>query len=300
LLPAVLATLGAAWLFAPRGVPLRGYGPLLFLPLALPPRDAPPPGAFRVWVLDVGQGLAVLVRTRSHTLVYDAGPAYAGGHDAGSGIVLPSITSLGIAPVDALVVSHGDADHAGGAASIATRYPSAIYLSGEPRRLAFEATRCTADSPWTWDGVTFRFVDVPTRKGEKTSGNDRSCVLAVEGVAGRMLLTGDIGNRAERRMTADSLASPLPTVTTIAHHGSRHSSDAAWLKAVHPTMSIASAGWRNRFGHPHPSIVDRHAAKGIDVYITARSGALRVDFPADAAPYIVREWRRPVDRYWRE
>ena len=298
--PVVLATVGAAWLFAPRGVPLRGYGALLFLPLAMPPRDLPAHGAFRVWVLDVGQGLAVVVRTRGHTLVYDTGPAYAGGRDAGSGIVLPSITALGIAPVDTLVVSHGDNDHAGGAASIAMRYPDAVRLSGEPWRLPFVAGPCTAASDWSWDGVTFRFIDVPTVKGEKTSGNDRSCVLAVEGVSGRILLTGDVSHRVERRMSAESLASPLPTVTTVAHHGSRHSSDLAWLRIVRPTIAIASAGWRNRFGHPHPLVVDRHANVGSDVYVTARSGAMRIDFPTDGTPHVQREWRRPADRYWRE
>jgi competence protein ComEC len=296
----LLATAGAVWLFAPRGVPLRGYGALLLLPLALPPSDTPSPGAFRVWVLDVGQGLAVLVRTHSHTLVYDAGPAYAGGSDAGTGVVLPAITALGIGPVDRLVISHGDNDHAGGAAPVANRYPEAVRLSGEPRRLGFVAAPCTTDTSWSWDGVSFRFMELPDDRGRKTKSNDRSCVLAVEGEGGRLLLTGDIGNRAERRMDVEDLASPLPTVTTMAHHGSRYSSDAAWLAAVRPTLSIASAGWRNRFGHPHPSIVDRHAALGADVYLTARSGAIRIDFPADAPPVVTRQWRRPADRYWRE
>jgi competence protein ComEC len=296
----VLATAGAAWLFAPCGVPLRGCGALLLLPLIAPSRDSPAPGAFRVWVLDVGQGLAVLVRTRSYTLVYDAGPAYAGGRDAGAGVVLPAITALGIGPVDRLVISHGDSDHAGGAASVASRYPQAMRLSGEPGRLGFASLPCTAHAPWSWDGVAFRFIDVPEARGRKTASNDRSCVLAVEGAGGRVLLTGDIGDGAERRMATAELGSTLPTVTTIAHHGSRHSSDASWLAAVKPTISIASAGWRNRFGHPHPSIVDRHAAMGTDVYVTARSGAIRVDFPAWGPPRIVREWRRPAERYWRD
>ncbi|MGE7136547.1 DNA internalization-related competence protein ComEC/Rec2 [Luteibacter sp. NPDC031894] len=295
-----LATLGAAWLFVPRGVPLRGYGFLLLLPLFLPARDEPRPGAFRAWVLDVGQGLAVLVRTQSHTLVYDAGPAYAGRRDAGSGIVLPAITALGIGPVDRLVVSHGDSDHAGGAAPVARRYPRAVRLSGEPRRLPFTSSPCAVDASWSWDGVAFRFIEVPVAPGGQTKPNDRSCVLAVEGKGGRLLLTGDIGNRAERRIAVDDLASSLPTVTTMAHHGSRHSSDPSWLAVVRPTMAIASAGWRNRFGHPHPSIVDRHARFATDVYVTARSGAIRIDFPALGPPTVAREWRRPADRYWRE
>jgi len=300
-LPAtLLATFGAAWLFMPRGVPLRGYGFLLFLPLAWPPRDDPGGGAFRAWVLDVGQGLAVVVRTRSHTLVYDTGPAYANGGDAGAGIVLPAVAALGAGPVDRLVVSHGDSDHAGGAPSIMRRYPSASLLSGEPGRVGLGARHCSRERSWTWDGVRFRFLSVPVRAGETTKSNDRSCVLVVEGAAGRLLLTGDIGTAAERRMRREDLASALPTVTTMAHHGSRHSSGAPWLDAVRPRIAVASAGWRNRFGHPHASVVDRHADIGVDVYTTGRSGATRIDFPADAPPAVVREWRRPVERYWRE
>lgn len=298
--PAMLATAGAAWAFAPRGLPLRGFALLCFLPLLWPARELPQPGAFRAWVLDVGQGLAVLLRTRSHTLVYDTGPDFAGGHDAGAGIVLPSVTALGIGPVDALVVSHGDRDHAGGARAVAKRYPAAVVSAGEPGRLPFPSRPCAGMPPWSWDGVTFRFLAVPLPAAGKAKANERSCVLAVEGAGGRLLLTGDIGAATEARMAPGELASVLPTVTTIAHHGSRHSSSAAWLRKVRPRVAIAGAGWRNRFGHPHPLVVDRHAAIGAEVYDTARSGALRIDFPADGSPRVSREWRRPASHYWRE
>ena len=300
ILPVVLATAGALWLFMPRGVPLRGYGALLFLPLLLPPRDMPRSGAFRAWVLDVGQGLAVVVHTRYHTLVYDTGPAYGGGRDAGTGIVLPSITALGLGSVDTLVVSHGDVDHAGGAAAIVGRYPKARRLSGEPGRLGFPAEPCTSDADWSWDGVSFHFLDVPRIGQGKTASNDRSCVLSVEGEGGRFLLTGDISAKAERRMDHDALWSELPTVTTVAHHGSKHSSDVLWLRAVQPELAIVSSGWRNRFGHPHASVLARHEDVGADVLNTALSGAILVDLPGDASPRVVKEWRRPADRYWRE
>jgi competence protein ComEC len=300
LVPVVLATFGAAWLFLPRGVPLRGYGSLLCLPLLLPLKESPAPGAFQAWVMDVGQGLAVLVRTRSHTLVYDTGPAYAGGRDAGAGVVLPAITALGLGPVDTLVVSHGDRDHAGGAPSIVARYPQALRLSGEPRRLAFPAQRCTAQTSWSWDGVVFRFIDVPRERSGRTPGNDRSCVLSIEGSGGRFLLTGDLSERAERRVDQDAWLSELPTVTTVAHHGSRHSSGRRWLADVEPSIAVASAGHRNRFGHPHPTVVDRFEAVGARVLVTATSGAVRIDFPVSGEPRVVREWRLGERRYWRE
>jgi competence protein ComEC len=300
LVPVMLATASAAWAFAPRGLPLRGFALLGFLPLVFPPRDDPPEGAFRAWVLDVGQGLAVLVRTRSHTLVYDTGPGYAGGGDAGAGTVLPALGALGIAPANLLVVSHGDADPAGGAASVHRRFPGAPVLAGEPGRSRLDATACARAPPWAWDGVRFRFLPVPLPAAGKASANDHSCVLAVEGRAGRLLLTGDVGARAEARMDPATLRSSLPTVTTIAHHGSRHSSSLPWLRAVRPRLAVASTGWRNRFGHPHPLVVDRHADLGAAVYDTARSGALRIDVLASGEPRVVREWRRPANRYWRE
>jgi competence protein ComEC len=299
-LPTLFATAGAAWVFAPRGVPLRGFALLCFLPLLCPPREALAHGAFRAWVLDVGQGLAVVLRTRAHTLVYDTGPEFGAGHDAGAGIVLPSVTALGIAPVDVLVVSHGDNDHAGGAQAVQRRYPLARVWVGEPGRLRLPSAACTGAPAWSWDGVRFRFIPVPPPASGKIKANDRSCVLAVEGQGGRLLLTGDIGAAAEARMAAGDLVSPLPTVTTLAHHGSRHSSSAAWLRKVRPAFTVAGAGWRNRFGHPHPLVIDRHAAIGAQVYDTARSGAVRIDVPSHGPPWVSREWRRPHGRYWRE
>jgi competence protein ComEC len=149
--------------------------------------------------------------------------------------------------------------------------------------------------------VRFRFLEVPaSSSAAKTASNDRSCVLSVEGEGGRFLLTGDISGKAEQRMDREALWSDLPTVTTVAHHGSRHSSDVLWLRAVQPDLAIVSAGWRNRFGHPHPTVLARHADAGIDVLNTASSGAVRVDLPHDGGPRVWREWRRPATRYWRE
>ena len=155
----LLALLGAAWLFAPRGVPARALGVLLFLPLLTPPRILPAKGAFEAGMIDVGQGLSVFVRTRSHALLFDAGARYPSEFDLGEAAVLPTLRAYGIGRLDRLIVSHGDNDHAGGAAVVARAFPDALRSSGEPQRLAITVAQCRSGEAWDWDGVHFRMLD---------------------------------------------------------------------------------------------------------------------------------------------
>ncbi len=293
-----LALLGALWLFMPRGVPLRWLGVLLFLPLLLPPRQLPAEGGFRVWVLDVGQGLSVLLQTRNHTLVYDTGARYPSGFDLGEAVVLPSIHALGITRLDLLMVSHGDNDHAGGARAVAEAFPKAQRLAGEPARMPVSMPQCMAGQTWQWDAVRFRVLNpVVSRKARK--GNDRSCVLLVEGRGGRMLLTGDISARIEPEIVA-ALGPGPPTVTLVPHHGSNHSSSEPFIRGVHPRLAVVSAGWRNRFGHPRPAVLTRYAEAGVPVVNTAQQGAITLDFPADTTVRREPGFRQRQPRYWRE
>ncbi len=298
----LLATLGAVWLFLPRGVPLRALGLVLFLPLLLPARTLPATGGFEAGVIDVGQGLAVLVRTRGHALLFDAGPRFPSGFDLGEAAVLPTLRALGITQLDRLLVSHGDNDHAGGAAAVADAHPEARLLAGEPARLPFTAAQCQAGQRWDWDGVAFRVVHPHAQAlAGRTAAraNDRSCVLLVEGQGGRLLLTGDIGRRFEPAVAA-AVGSGPPLVLVAPHHGSRSSSSAAFLATLKPALALVSAGWRSRFGHPHPEVVERYAHYGAPLHNTAEHGALWVAFPADAAPRLLAYERDRQRRYWRE
>ena len=104
---------------------LRGLGLVCLLPIALgvrPGLGPPAPGAFRTHVLDVGQGLAVVVRSANHVLVFDAGPAYPSGFDAGEMIVTPFLGYLGISHINRLMISHGDMDHIGGARALSKAF----------------------------------------------------------------------------------------------------------------------------------------------------------------------------------
>lgn len=292
-----LALIGAAWLFLPRGWPMRWLGAVLFLPLAWPPLDRPDPGGFRLWMLDVGQGLAVVVHTRGHALIFDAGARFPSDFDMGDAAVLPSVRALGLPPPDVLVVSHADNDHAGGMAAVAAAYPSAAVLAGEPERTPVPGAPCEAGQSWTWDGVRFRMLG--PRGAVASRGNDRSCVLLVEGRGGRLLLTGDISVQAESGV-AEAVGDGPPLVLQVPHHGSRTSSGKAFIHGLSPVLALVSAGWRNRFGHPHPLVVERYAAFKVPLLNTADQGAIEMEFPADGAPRVTRSWRVHRARYWRE
>lgn len=293
----LLAVLGALWLFMPRGVPLRWLGLLLFLPLLRPPLFTPSPGSFNVWVLDVGQGLSVMLRTHDHVLVYDAGARYPSGFDLGEAAVLPSLHALGIARLDMLMISHGDNDHAGGAKVVAEAFPQAVRYAGEPARMRVSMQQCVAGQAWDWDGVHFRLLNPAAGAGDRD--NDSSCVLLVEGHSGRLLLTGDISSAVEPQVAAALGAGP-PIVLLVPHHGSKTSSSDAFITAVAPSLAVVSAGWRNRFGHPKPEVLARYAAHAVPVFNTAEQGAVELDFPADAPPRREAGWRLRQPRYWRE
>ena len=292
----VLALVGAFWLLLPRGVPLRWVGALLFLPLLWPRQDLPAEGEFDVVMIDVGQGLAVLVRTREHVLVYDAGARYPSGFDLGEVAVVPTAHALGIGKIDRLIVSHGDNDHAGGAAAVAAALHPERVESGQPDRLHLPADFCVAGENWDWNAVHFRMLGPLDPAAAK--GNDLSCVLLIEARGARFLLTGDIGSDAEPGIAAALPAGP-PLVLAVAHHGSRHSTHEEFLAATRPVLGLVSAGYRSRFGHPHADTVQRFREHGIELVNTAEAGCLRLRLGA-AGVHWQERCRMARHAYWRE
>jgi competence protein ComEC len=279
----LLAAAGVALLFAPRGLPLRPLGLLCLLPLLALPR-APVRGDFELAALDVGQGLAVVVRTAHHALLYDAGPAFEDGYDAGASVVAPWLLHAGIRSLDLLLLSHGDNDHAGGVAAVRARLGVRAELG--------TARPCRAGQSWEWDGVRFEVLH-PDASG--WAGNDASCVLKVTGTW-IALLPGDIEAGAERALLA---AGALRADVLLApHHGSRTSSSAAFVEAVRPAVVIHSAGWRHHFRHPRPEVVARYAAAGARQFTTGASGAVRVWRDPASARIEVREHRREAAKFW--
>jgi competence protein ComEC len=298
----VMAMLGAAWLLSPRGVPARALAPLLFLPIVLPAEAPPASGTFATTFIDVGQGLSVLVRTRTHALLYDAGARYPSEFDLGKAAVLPTLHAFGVSRLDRIVISHGDNDHAGGAAAVAGAFPDADLVGGEPGRSRLALRQCIAGESWTWDGIRFRMLSPQPEalgRSDPRGDNDRSCVLLVEGEDGRLLLPGDASAHVEPRILAALDRDDTPLVLGVAHHGSRSASSAPFIAALKPALAIVSAGWRNRFGHPHPEVVERFRDAQVPLRDTAIDGALTITFEPGGTP-LIRAERERRHRYWRE
>lgn len=268
-----LALFGAFWMLLPRGLAGRPLAALLWLPLLLPPRNLPAQGEAELVVLDVGQGLSVLVRTARHSMLYDMGPALPEGFDAGARVVVPALHALGVRRLDAAVISHADLDHAGGWPALAQAFPVSPAFAPAGSPVAGDRP-CLAGRHWEWDGVRFRFLH-PT-PGFPYLGNEAACVLRIETAHGSALLTGDIGGYVERKLLASARAELRSDVVVVPHHGSAGSSDPAFVAATGARLALVSSGADNRFRHPRPSVVKRWCAAGAEVLDSARSGALRV------------------------
>ena len=299
-----LALAGTAWLLLPRGVPARWLGLPLMLPMFAQAPAAPPPGALWLTVLDVGQGLAVFAQTEKHALLYDAGPAYGPGADSGSRVILPFLRASGIAQLDAMVVTHDDNDHAGGAASVLAGLPVAAFYSSLPQThpawLAAERYRlpCAAGQGWDWDGVRFEVLH-PTAASyalERIKSNDRSCVLRIASAHGAVLLTGDIEVASERALLARGPEKLRADVLVVPHHSSRTSSTAEFIAAVQPRWAVLPVGYRNRFGHPKEDVVERYRASGAQMLRTDSAGAVLVRIDGDGIA--VDGYRDLRKRYW--
>jgi len=289
-----LALFGSLLLLAPRGLPGRPLGLLLLLPLATRQPASPAPGTWRVALLDVGQGLAVVVRTARHVLLYDAGPRFSSDFDAGSSVVAPFLRAQGIDHIDRVVISNGDADHSGGLEGVQRELNLGQILSGQPERVP-GALPCRAGDSWRWDQVTFSILH-PESQGV-WRGNDASCVLRVEGRGGTLLLTGDIEGGAEAALLRRDPEALRADVVVVPHHGSRTSSSPPLVAAVGARHALVSAGYRNQFGFPKAEVVARWRQAGADLLITAEQGAIQWEM-GESGMTQPRGYRSEAGRYW--
>ena len=295
-LVAALALTGMLILLMPRGLPGRLAGVVLVLPLLFPFVERPPAGQADFTLLDVGQGLAAVVRTRHHVLLYDAGPRFGDRFEAGGAVVVPFLQAVGRDRIDRLVISHGDSDHRGGAGAVIERLAVADFQASRSLVIAGRPARpCRAGERWEWDGVRFAFLHPDDRASGR---NDASCVLAIRAGAHGLLLTGDIERAAERRLVKRFGNDLQADVLVVPHHGSKSSSTSAFLEAVQPRWALFPLGYRNRYGFPDETVLARYRTRGTRIMSTARHGAITVRLGGNSL--MPSTWRHDRRRYWHD
>jgi competence protein ComEC len=273
-------------------------------------------GEFRVSALDIGQGTAVLIETANKKLLYDTGPVLGSKDDAGQRVILPHLRGRGINQIDRMVISHSDSDHVGGATTLLKHIQFDSMMGSLPARnslLLNLATRkipsipCKFGQRWSWDGVEF-IVWHPraeTLFEEQYPGkpNEMSCVLEVRNHDTSFWLTGDVEKQGELEITERL---DLPALTEIGgrqvifmapHHGSKTSSSLALLQKVNPDLAFAQNGYRNRYGHPHPTVSARYGDLGIPFFQTPLTGALLWEF-RNNRDSLMQIWRHDIKRLW--
>lgn len=286
------ATFGVALLLAPRGVPGRALGIVFLLPLFVLRPEPMAEKTFRATVLDVGQGLSVLVETRQSALLFDVGQI-----PNGERVALPALRTAGRNQLDTLLLSHSDNDHVGSAEMLLAQWPVALVRHSLPDDLPWlqpvkTKRRCVAGDSWQQDGVTFSILWPPEGYAGKDD-NAKSCVLLVDNGSHRLLIPADLGGREEAQLVANGL--PQTDIIAAGHHGGKGSSSAALIAAIQPKYAVFSAGYRNQFGHPRADTLERYATAGTTNLRTDQSGALVFDVDEKIK---LMKWREAKRRYW--
>ncbi|MEO5343495.1 MAG: DNA internalization-related competence protein ComEC/Rec2, partial [Gammaproteobacteria bacterium SHHR-1] len=276
---------------------------LLIWPLFTWRVPQPAPGQFEVSMLDVGQGLAVLVQTANHALLYDTGAAFSASFNAGSAVVVPFLRYRGVGRIQRLLISHPARDHAGGLDPVLDAVPvDRLLADAQLARDGLSLEPCQAGRSWHWDGVGFHLLH--PQPGQDWAANDSSCVLLVEAGTSRLLLTGDLergGESALMERLGDGFVERLSgAVVQVGHHGSRTSSSPTWVEALAAPLALVSSGYRNPFGFPAKEVVERWRQSGSRVLNTAESGTIRLLFDPVLGVGEPRLWRQQRRRHWQD
>lgn len=265
------------------------------MPLVFPGKHQPKTAEIAMTLLDVGQGLSVVIQTSHHAMVFDTGAKFSSDSDIGKTVLLPFLNQRGINKIDTLIISHGDNDHIGGTESLIKGIRTEKVLTSVPNLLANHSPiLCMAGQSWNWDQVEFTVLSPP--KASFASENDNSCVLKIRSNHGTLLLTGDIEAEAESWLVSEYREKVKADVLIAPHHGSKSSSTVAFLQSVQPSKIFIPAGYRNQFGHPHKESLSRYKAINAQCLNTAGSGAISVN--ENDGLWIVSSQREAENRYW--
>lgn len=284
----------ALWVLLPRGWPGRWLALLAAATIVVQVPKPPPRGCVDAHVLDVGQGLAVVLQTTRHFLVFDTGVSFRGGGSVAKQVILPFLRSRGTSRIHWLVVSHADIDHSGGVATLSDNIEIGTIIAGEPWP---DVTGCHAGQAWQADGLRFRILhpELPLAY----TGNNASCVLLVTAGRHGILLTGDIEARAERMIVRQHALRDIDVVL-VPHHGSLTSSSMPFVDAISPILAVVSSGYANRWGFPKETVVERWQSVGAEVVNTALAGAVSLRLCEQDGVVALRKDRHARRRFWRE
>ena len=280
------AMVAMLWLLAPRGWPGKWLALLSLVLLLLLPGVDLAPGSVQLQVLDVGQGLAVVLRTQHHAMLYDAGPRFNANSDMGLRVVVPYLRYAGISHLDKVMISHGDNDHSGGLSAVMHHRKVGALLTSAPRLRArwrqHGAVACHIGQYWRWDGVSFQVLYPP--RGQRYQANHSSCVLRVCTRYHCALLPGDIEAKDERYLVKHEPWALHAAVLVAPHHGSASSSLPKFIQQVHPRYVIFASGYRNRYHFPKAQVVERYHQRKARTVNTASSGAVQLQLSAEPGP----------------
>ncbi len=299
----ILAFAGFLFMLLPKGFPARWLGLIAMLPALLFAPEKPNQGDFTFTLLDAGQGMASVVQTQNHTLIYDVGTRYSKTYDIGKLVVAPFLKAKGITTVDRMILSHNDIDHWGGAEAVLKEINVNEVMSSDLTILSRlenqEVMICNKGDLWQWDGVNFEIIS-PSEEflNQVKKDNNRSCVLRVSNSNHSLLLTADIEKKTENYLIKKSKGKLASEVISVPHHGSKTSSSLPFLEVVAPKLALIPVGYRNHFGHPKEKVLKRYQKLDIPVLDTVNSGAITIDFPKTGEKYQLKEHRMIKKGFW--
>lgn len=286
-----LVAIAVTLLLLPRGWPAKWLAWVLLLPIWFYQADKPESGQFYLSALDVGQGLATVIETKDHVLVFDTGPKYSKFFDTGKAVVVPFLKHRGINTVDKLIVSHSDNDHIGGVESLTNLIAINETYSSDLKALP-NATACVAGQAWFWNQVKFEILH-PVQTTPTSNNNNRSCVLKITANDRSALLPGDIEKESEYQLLNRYGKALQADILVVPHHGSRTSSTTRFVQTVDPDYGVFSVGHHNRYNFPVKSVLKRYQKQGTNILRTDHHGAIL--FRDNTQPI---RWRREKARLW--
>lgn len=295
----ILGCIGVIILLVPAGFPGRLFGFIFLLPIFFCPFPQVKQNEFKFTVLDVGQGLAAVVQTKNHLLIFDAGPKLSDSFDMGENVVAPFVHSLGVKTIDMLVVSHGDNDHRGGTYALLKQFRVRSIKTSVPEKFyGFNADYCLRGNSWQWDGIEFEFLH-PTVQQLKLNNNS-SCVLRVGRGKSAVLLPGDIEKSAEKDLIEKNIINSSVAILIAPHHGSKTSAESQFITTLHPTYVIFPIGYRNRYHFPHEKVIEMYNQLNVNKLDTVNSGAIQFELNLNGIIKGPDAYRKQNQKYWND